>query len=109
MLTELHTFANRPENIREVFMISFRNHRPNLNNPNGNCNAAIAGAVIQALCDNVADCPAAYQRAENGTQWLSLSEMLRRGERYVIVSNGTSDKPFINSYEVRKKQPSSID
>ena len=104
MLTELKTFANRPENIREVFMISFRNHRADVEtNPNGNCNAVIGGAVLQTLCENVTDCPTAYQRSGSSTQWLSLAKMLQQGQRYVILSHGNSDKPFIKSYEVRKQ------
>ena len=103
MLTELKTFANRPENIREVFLISFRNHRPNIKtNRNGNCNAAISSAVLQTLCENVTDCPAAHQSSE---QWLSLAEMLRRGQRYVIASVGNSDNTYIIPSEVRKDQP----
>ena len=103
MLTELHTFANRPENIREVFLISFHDHRPIVeNDPSGNCNSAIGSAVLQTLCENVAECPVVYQTHGSRTQWFSLADMLRRGKRYVIVSNGHSDKPFIKLYEVRK-------
>ena len=105
MLRELHTFANRPENIREVFMISFRNHRPNVEtNQNGNCNDAIGGAVLQTLCDSMPDCPPVYQSAGNSAQWLTLAEMLRRGHRYVIMSDGNSDKPYIKLYKVRKQK-----
>ena len=102
MLTELHTFANRPENIREVFLISFHDHRPNMeSNPDGNCNSAIGGAVLQTLCENVAKCPVVYRTPGSSAQWYSLAQMLRRGKRYVIVSNGHSGKPFIKLYEVR--------
>ena len=97
MLTELHTFANRPENIREVFLISFHDHRPNVeNDPSGNCNSAIGSAVLQTLCENVAECPVVYRTHGNRRQWFSLADMLRRGKRYVIASNGHSGKPFIN-------------
>ena len=103
MLTLLHTFANRPENIREVFLISFHDHHPNMTtNPGGNCNGAIGRAIFQTLCDNVTSCPAAYRRPTGSEgQWLSLAEMLRQGQRYVIMSDGDSAQPFIQPYEVR--------
>ena len=106
MLTELYTFANRPENIREVFMIKFRNHRPNVaTDSDGDCNAAIGSAVLQTLCERMTNCPTVYRGPGNGGSWLSLAEMLRRGQRYVIASVGNSDKPYIKSYEVRKELP----
>ena len=98
MLTELKTFANRPENIREVFLISFHDHHPNVEtNPDGNCNSALGRAVLQTICENVTDCPVVYQPLGIPR---SLAEMLRRGQRYVIVSQGNSTKPYIQSYEV---------
>ena len=104
MLKELRTFANRRENIREVFLIRFRNHRPNVGtNPIGNCNTAIAAALLQTLCEDVSDCLTVYQSSGSSDEWLSLAEMLRRGQRYVIVSDGSSDKPYIKSYEVREQ------
>ena len=103
MLTELHTFANRPENVREVFLISFHDHHPNMEDDSiGNCNSAIGSAVLQTLCENVTKCPVVYRTPGSRRQWFSLGDMLRRGKRYVIVSNGHSGKPFIKLYEVRK-------
>ena len=102
MLTELKTFANSPENIREVFLIRFHDHHPNVEtNPDGNCNSALGRAVLQTLCENVTDCPVVYQPLSVPRwEWLSLADMLRRGQRYVIVSDGDSTQPFIKSYEV---------
>ena len=107
MLTQLHAFANREENVREVFLIRFHDHRPNMvTNPNGHCNDVIGHAILQTLCENVADCPTVFQSSESGAQWLSLAEMLQQGQRYVIVSDGSSDKPYIKSYEVREMRES---
>ena len=109
MLTELHTFANRPENVREVFLISFHDHRPNMEtNPNGNCNPTIGRAVRQTLCQNLTKCPAVYQSSGSSAQWLSLAEMLRQGQRYVIVSDGRTGFSYLKSYEVSYQQESNL-
>ena len=106
MLTELHTFAHRPENIREVFLISFHDHHSNMKGDfTGNCNVFIGNAIVQTLCENATNCLAIHQySAERRGQWLSLAEMLQLGQRYVIVSDGNFFNRFIKSYEVRKEQ-----
>ena len=82
-------------------MVRFHQHRSN------NCNNLISSAILASLCpDTGTACPTIYQPSESSTQWPTLAEMLRRGQRYVVISEDSTEASYsyLLSDEVRKQE-----
>ena len=110
MLKELHTFASRPENVREVYLVRFNEHRPYATQW-GKCNNMIFEAVRESLCLNkTTSCPAIYQPFGSEEPWPTVAELLRYGHRYVIMTEGfdsrntASGAKHMFSQQVRSKK-----
>ena len=104
LLDKIQQFAQ--QNSHEIFLLRLRNHHHISSQPTqqgaGACVVQVQQAIFDRLCENVNACPAVFSAAVgNSSPWPSLAEMLRRGIRYVVVSDGAPSHLYIRSNTVR--------